>query len=567
MKINLKYNPERVLYTLQYLFAGIIFISVFWFSFFYLLYNLGSLKSWYLEISPCMYNVDGWSAWFNPSTKASGNLYCILAMVTSLIGLIYVSWKLRGSTKGDKRHLLIDIHSLDLLFPVLLAIAQLCLWLGGQALVAPSFDEIFSAVNCAGIPVFQCLSYYMLPNNHVFFNVLNNILFHGASDHVFTGRLISLMAYLVLVIWAYFRFLKQFKNQVYAFLAAVVLAVQFPLWGFGFQARGYEIYALAQWGAFVLLFDYINTGNKKYLVLNSVFCVVGYITIPSFLYYHIAQILFIALYQIWQKKFDIRFWKYQALAILFVFYFYLPALCFSGAGAFLSNKYVSPSNASAIEFFYKVVYFFRSYIEYGFANSFFAPSILSFALFMMPVLLFLFQKKWIGIFYVVQVVSFIGIVFLMKRYPFHRNLIGQFSIVLTISLVSAYHVFDKIRLRYFKTVFPVLMVLLAVFFFRAGFKGMSNNLYFDDATPYYTSFGQRLDSLPMGVIVGCSDQSFYWYYLCRNKHIIVHRCPDGSEDYFVKEQDELFPTGIKSSAYKLQSKVMDYELYRKRIGD
>jgi len=559
MKINLKYNYVK---SVPYLVSLTIFLAVAVFSYFYIYLSFEDTKGGYFDLNPCFYQANQWFQSFNPATKLSGDLYCTVAIITSIIGFIYVSWRLITLRRVKQKTFALEIRPGAFIFPVFLCILQLCLWFWGQTMVAPSFDEVFSAVNCASVPVFQCMSYYMLPNNHVFFNLLNNILFHTASDHVFTGRIISLFAYLVLVIWAYFWFARQFKNRILAFLSAIVLAVQFSTWGFGFQARGYEIYALAQWAAFTLLFDYITSGRKRYLVLNAVFCVIGYITIPSFLYYHAAQILLMALYQVVHKKFDFRFWKYQVLSIVFVFYFYLPVICFSGIEALVGNKYILPSHASTYQFLQEVEFYSRSYIEYCFSNNFLSPTWLSLILFVLPVLLLFTKKKWLGVFVIVQVISFIAIVFLMKKLPFHRNLAGQYVIILTVTIFTIYHVLDNIKSWYSKPVFAIMMILLIGHFIRIGSRGMANNLYFDDATNAYSSIGQYLDDLPKGAVVGCSDQCFYWYYLCSQKHITAHQCPDGQETYYIKQLDEGFPSALHPLSYKLQSKILDYEVFR-----
>src|SRR6185437_2523019 len=253
MKISFKFNPGRLSIYFLYVLSVIAFIAVSWFSFFYIFHDLGYLKNWFLSLNPCIYNATGWQSWFNPVTKENGNLYCIAAIIASITGLIYILWKWSKLNKIREYYLYsVTIAPRHVLFPGLLILLQIFLWLWGQTMVAPAFDEVFSAVNCAAVPVFQCMAYYMLPNNHIFFNVLNNILFHNAGDQVLTGRLISLFAWLVLVKWAYYWFAGQFKNRLFAFLASIVLAVQFSTWGFAFQARGYELYALEQWASFIL---------------------------------------------------------------------------------------------------------------------------------------------------------------------------------------------------------------------------------------------------------------------------------------------------------------------------
>jgi len=106
----------------------------------------------------------------------------------------------------------------------------------------------------------------MLPNNHVLFNVLNGALFGGLRDAsllVLTGRMLSGLAYagtLGVVYWLG----RGLTGRRWAGAGLAALAgVQFSLWGFGFQARGYALYALLHWVAVATLLGHWRRPQQR----------------------------------------------------------------------------------------------------------------------------------------------------------------------------------------------------------------------------------------------------------------------------------------------------------------
>ena len=128
-------------------------------------------------------------------------------------------------------------------FRALLAATGVALWVFSNGATRPAYDEIFSAVHCAGAHPFQALSYYMLPNNHVFFNTLNSLSF-WAEDKVWSGRLLSLAAFLVFQ-QLVFLWLRRKMPLAQALGAALLLSLAFPTLGFASHARGYGLHLMA----------------------------------------------------------------------------------------------------------------------------------------------------------------------------------------------------------------------------------------------------------------------------------------------------------------------------------
>lgn len=255
-----KYNAllSRILWSCALLF----FCAVVVFAVVYLCTDYSTLSAWYIRLYPCFYRSTTWSdTFFVPWVKASGNRYCIVALLISLAG-IYLSVR-EIKRKREPLTNSVTVHMVDIAASLVCMGLAVCLWYWGSPQVKPSSDEIFSALNCAGIHPFQAMSYYMLPNNHILFNLLNSLLFHSAADKVESGRLLSLLCELALVPLMYGWFRKAAGTWWVAFLATAAMAFQFPVWGFSFQARGYELLILAEWVVFAGMLKYRETAARS----------------------------------------------------------------------------------------------------------------------------------------------------------------------------------------------------------------------------------------------------------------------------------------------------------------
>ncbi len=163
--------------------AFLFFTAVFLFCSFYIFSGYDSLVKWYIGLNDCFYKKETWANdFFTPHVKESGNVYCIIALLLSVAGTGFILKRIKKTSWQLRQDLIIRIGAWDVLCAGICLAVITGFWLWGWPQALPSSDEIFSASNCAGIHPFQTISYYMLPNNHIFFNLLNNILFHSFSN-------------------------------------------------------------------------------------------------------------------------------------------------------------------------------------------------------------------------------------------------------------------------------------------------------------------------------------------------------------------------------------------------
>ncbi|RZL44735.1 MAG: hypothetical protein EOP00_19155, partial [Pedobacter sp.] len=502
-----------------YLASVLVLLAAVVFCCFYVFSGYNFLAKWWVGLSDCIYEQDLWlQHFFTPKVKSQGNLLCIFALLLSTIGIIYTILQSRKES-FPKGKIVLSIHLIDVLLILLLMSIFFYNWFTGYKMVPLVGDEVRSALDSAAMHPFQTLSYYMLPNNHILFNLANNIFFHYAEDKVITGKIISLLAYWAFGIVVYLWFKKITKSRFFAFFAAIISSLQFPVWAFAFEGRGYEWFNLAGWLVFISFIEYYRSNNKNWLLLQAFSGIVAYALVPTFMYFHFALVLFAFFRQIHTRRFDFDFWKYQALTGLFVFLFYLPAFCFSGIAAFAESRYIKPTNVGLAEFISQIPY--RSYMDYCFSCFGNSETITGFLLFLSPLLLFFDRKNKLSVkiswFYVIMLLSVVFIFIVMRRVGYHRALILQFSMVLFMVIYLLYRICHYLNQRT-KTRFTGHIIFLAaatfsVFHFTTKNAGSVNFvLYFSDMNYFYSYVTEGIKNLPEGSSVGFSSESYNWYY-------------------------------------------------------
>lgn len=543
------------------------------FSVFYLAHGHAYLAGWYLSLGDCFYRVAYWEEEvFTPAVKASANWYHLIALAISAWLALHAGRALRGGRAAVPSPAVPTARRGAWLGHGLLAVlgGLLCGYSHGAA--RPAYDEIFSAVNCAGIHPFQALSYYMLPNNHLLFNVLNGTLFAGMDDKVLSGRFISMLAFLAAQ-QAMFLLLKRRMPLGVAFVTVLLLSLSLPTLGFAAQARGYSLHLAAGWLCLLSLYHYVETGSRLAARGLVAGIVVGYATLPSFLYFHGALLGFAVCWQGYQRQFDTGFWQWQAMAMGGVFLFHLPALSFSGAAAFTSNRYVRMEDKPLEAFLAQLADLSHFFLDYGFSRLFTEGNPLVYVLYLAPLALMCSKHKAhraIGLFYLLLWASVLVIVIGMKKIPFTRNLIIQYSAglgILAYTLWLAVTVLaQRLRQAWLShTIYMACVGALGLGFATQFPKLAGEQLYFNNANALYETNRHDMAQLPAGAQVGFCDEGFYWYYLFTQGGGQGRQCPQGHEAYLVKRASETLPPALAPLYEQLSAPSADgYEIWNKK---
>jgi hypothetical protein len=554
----------------------ILLAAVVCFTTFYLLSDYETLKQWFLSMNNCFYMRATWGEqFFTGVIKAKGNVYATAGLVIALVGIIYIVTRRKKyfSRQPDDQPTLTSSTSWLWYLPVV-AFAFVA-WFAGEQNIKPSADEIFSAVNIAELPPFQGIAYYMLPNNHIYFNFINGFITRTTHiDSVLTGRILSLLAYIGVLCAAWHWFAKRLQNYFWAYVCLIPIALTFSVWAFSYQARGYELQLFCGWMAFLSLFRYVSTVDKKWLRFNAFFTIAGFAIIPTFLYIFAAQVVFLMLHQVVKRRVVFPVWKYQAIILAGVFLLYLPALCFSGKDALTTNEYVKAGHAALAEFLPRWFNVFVYFLNFIFSFVIRENHPLTFILFATPLLLVFSRRKddrWLWLFYIVLWVVWALICIYMQRAPFSRNMIMHYSITMAFVVYTLYTftdlLFQRVRSVNLRQSFKFVLLGVPLIFFCIhqwtwGKDGARHLLYFMDVNKMYAEYSQEIDNMAPGSSVVCTDERYCFYYYARLRGYRVHKCIEGNEDYYVKIHNEPLPEEIAKNYVLLIACAMGDDIYK-----
>lgn len=503
---------------------------------------------------------------FTPATKQQGNAWCGLAIALSLGA---AAWLVRSRPAAPRLFARRPALA-DPIRWVALA-AAVGLWLRANALLSVAYDEAFSALHAAARTPGLAWSYYMLPNNHVLHNLLNSLVFGWwAPDLVLAGRLLAGVVYLLIVALAYETLRRVPLTPALAGLGALVIAAQGPLWGFGAQNRGYALLTLGHWLAALGVLAASRRPAGRGAAVCGIGCGLGYAALPSFLFFHVAVVVFAVGSQLIQRHFDARFWRWQVAAGLAVFLFYMPVLTFSGAGALTQNRYVRPTVETVREFLPVAWPMLPTYLDYG------LPALgpedpVGRWLLLVPVLLVL-----LGLFprvrlrapalstaaglYALALIAGLVLTLELRRLPFHRNFVGLLSQGVAL-LVAGVGVWGTRNLpsqlswagRGRELLAGVVLLTLLGWQLWTWPAHLPTQMYFTDLPAAALTARATLDRLPPGARVAFSDESFYAAAFAREANpplrVSLPGALDPLADYYLINLTETAPPWVRAARF------------------
>ena len=213
-------------------------------------------------------------------------------------------------------------------------------------------DELYTLVHFTLVPISQTVSDYHVPNNHVFFNLINNLYLkligitelNALLERPQVLRIIPFSYCLALLLVAYYNTKLLFSNTV-AILSLLLIAGSIPYFNFALQIRGYGLSCLLLLLALFNSLKYYHFHSKKYLIRFVAWSTLCCYAILSNVYSIFTICFFwivLALFQYLKKRDErsLKFFKALTLASvsigLLVFILYLPLL-----DDILSNDYAT----------------------------------------------------------------------------------------------------------------------------------------------------------------------------------------------------------------------------------
>ncbi len=162
-------------------------------------------------------------------------------------------------------------------------------------------DELYTLKHFVFTSFFTTITDYHVPNNHVFFNLLNNAYIkitnvgslHSLMDHPYRLRILSIF-YSLLVLVVTYSVANQFLNRTVGLLSVVVLMTTIAFHNFSHQIRGYALSTLFLMIIVYLCLAYLKSHRRHQLFLLSfIVCLLIY-TIPSNLLPVVSILVFLS---------------------------------------------------------------------------------------------------------------------------------------------------------------------------------------------------------------------------------------------------------------------------------
>jgi hypothetical protein len=337
------------------------------------------------------------------------------------------------------------------------------------------YDEIFSLKDYALVNYNTTFFYYPAPNNHIFFNFLNQIVsrlfqlrnINLAADYVYVFRLFQFLISVLSIFYGTLILKKHFRIKYYG-LFTILLLSTIPFLNFSLQLRGYNLSSLLVLMLVFYVFNYINKRSYTSVIMIFTSSLLLLYTIPSNVYILASLWLCILAHAIYFYKFNKKEYNKNnsknvliliALGTVVAFLLYLPII-----ENVIFNKYSSRTFSGN---FYMV-----SVIKEA------IPAFLSSRYLLIPLILFglyLFWKRenkkkklfliTLGMFVLPFVMAF-----LHQKAPFPRvfSPIAPISILLVSILLDA--LLQKVRKHRTTNVFGCLILFYCLFTFYSQYK-------------------------------------------------------------------------------------------------
>lgn len=239
-------------------------------------------------------------------------------------------------------------------FPELLLIVSAILILWKRLFLDLWNDEIYSIKYFICVPLIQTLTDYHVPNNHIFFNLLNNIYYSilgvkdllQAMENPFLLRLLPfLYAFLTLIVL--YKMALKFLNREVGLIAIALLITNLTFLNFALQIRGYGLSTLVLLTLVYFVFSYLRQQKVSYVLSIISLSFALLLTIPSNLYAFLGIVFCLGICfsqkVIHSKKLDSIYFRsllYMFIGLLFAFLVYVPMF----KDVFM-NEYVVPGKA------------------------------------------------------------------------------------------------------------------------------------------------------------------------------------------------------------------------------
>ncbi len=218
-----------------------------------------------------------------------------------------------------------------------------------------SHDEALTYMRFTKEGFFTSISYYPAPNNHILHSLLTNMTLGFPFSERVNLRLPNLLFSIFAAVIFYLSFTKLFRQKTALFLLAIFCFL-FPVQYYSYLSRGYMLVLFA----FIICFYstirlsytpiFKPQNHTKYFVSLSLGAIIGFFTMPSFLYpYFTCVVLISAIFLIKKNRKGLSYLVISCLLTsIAVLILYTPIFIVSGIDAVINNRFVEPISRSQV---------------------------------------------------------------------------------------------------------------------------------------------------------------------------------------------------------------------------
>lgn len=251
-----------------------------------------------------------------------------------------------------------------------------------------SYDEAWTYLNFSSRNFIVSLTYYPAPNNHILHSLLTNLTtLIFPNFQLFSLRVLTVVFSLMTFIIGIYSIKKHYNQNVSIALVGI-FSVLFMSIYYGYMSRGYALILFFFIASFHFLLNLIkNPNNVRDWVWFTIFSILGFFTMPSYLYAFVTLNVVLLFFN-FKKSVFINQVKYSVITIIATTILYLPIIIVSGLDSISNNKFVAPKSREVV--FIKLPEFLLLTIEnIAGVNAIFLLSIIIISL-----LLLLRNKDW-----------------------------------------------------------------------------------------------------------------------------------------------------------------------------
>lgn len=203
-----------------------------------------------------------------------------------------------------------------------------------------NIDEAFTYTSFTVKSPLTIITSYPAPNNHILYSLLTKLTSYiSFFSPLFSLRLPNLVVHFITYILV-FSIIKRIYNEKSAVLIVGIYSTLFMSIYFSYLSRGYGLINLFFIITFFSVYKIlVQNTSLKHWVIFSIFSVLGFYTMPSFLYPFLAlnAIIFLNNYRLYLQQII-----FNILILFTVFLLYSPIIIFEGLDAIINNEYVKP---------------------------------------------------------------------------------------------------------------------------------------------------------------------------------------------------------------------------------